>query len=86
MHFRRAVVDAERAHVRENPRDDGFVRHALAADAAIGGMDVDRYAEAATDLLDRMIDYVARTNPDCDGWGDAYTMVDDLLLGAVRDE
>ena len=32
MHLRRAVVDAERAHVREDPRDDRFVRDAQAAE------------------------------------------------------
>src|SRR6185437_2803815 len=39
MNFRRSVVDSKRAEVRENAGDDGFVRHALAAEdlhAAVG--------------------------------------------------
>lgn len=30
VHFRRSVVDSKGAHVTENSRDDGFIRHALA--------------------------------------------------------
>src|ERR1700712_1765845 len=32
MHFGRAVVDTERAHVREDSRDHRLVRHAFAAE------------------------------------------------------